>query len=294
MTNTIQQVVWQMEIDYIGHPYYVSGKAIRNALDQNGLPYEVHQHLSSSHGMFVPGAYGAFPTEHSQSGGRPSLGAALPGAEAYDDIFLHRDPSNTWLIDSQPRDALNTHAIRKHSGRLSIAPELIHDRPEDAATETRTTSWFVHAYLHSDTEDILPLDDSVLDGLQFGGLRNYGYGATRLKDTKLVDLDSIDYSRISESDEHLIEILTPFVLESEYPGTNDVQVPSWWMESREDLRLRTEKIISQGDEYELVTVDHGQVVEYSGDRPVETAKNALSRVGSHSRYGFGELRVKPL
>lgn len=35
-------------------------------------------------------------------------------------------------------------------------------------------------------------------------------------------------------------------------------------------------------------------VKYLGDRPVETAKNGLTRVGSHSRYGFGELRVKPL
>nr|WP_239647739.1 hypothetical protein [Natrinema altunense] len=46
--------------------------------------------------------------------------------------------------------------------------------------------------------------------------------------------------------------------------------------------------------FDLVTVDHGQVVKYLSDRPVETAKNGLTRVGSHSQYGFGELRVKPL
>lgn len=39
---------------------------------------------------------------------------------------------------------------------------------------------------------------------------------------------------------------------------------------------------------------HGQVVTYAGDQPVETAKNGLLRVGSHSRYGFEELRLKPL
>jgi hypothetical protein len=44
----------------------------------------------------------------------------------------------------------------------------------------------------------------------------------------------------------------------------------------------------------LETVDHGQVVKYLGDRPLETAKNGLTRVGSHSRYGFGELRLKPV
>ena len=44
----------------------------------------------------------------------------------------------------------------------------------------------------------------------------------------------------------------------------------------------------------LQAVDYGQVVTYDGDRPVETATNGLRRVGSHSRYGFGELRLKPL
>jgi hypothetical protein len=44
----------------------------------------------------------------------------------------------------------------------------------------------------------------------------------------------------------------------------------------------------------LETVDHGVVVGYDGDRPVETAKSGLTRVGSHSKYGFGELRVTPV
>jgi len=36
------------------------------------------------------------------------------------------------------------------------------------------------------------------------------------------------------------------------------------------------------------------VVGYDGDRPVETAISGLTRVGNHSKYGFGELRVKPV
>lgn len=65
-------------------------------------------------------------------------------------------------------------------------------------------------------------------------------------------------------------------------------------ENREDLRFREEKILEQREVFQLGTVDHGQVVKYLGDRPVETANYGLLRVGSHSRYGFGELRVKPL
>jgi hypothetical protein len=34
-----------------------------------------------------------------------------------------------------------------------------------------------------------------------------------------------------------------------------------------------------------------QVLVYKGDRPVETVKIGILRVGSHSKYGFGELRV---
>ncbi len=51
-------------------------------------------------------------------------------------------------------------------------------------------------------------------------------------------------------------------------------------------------MLKQREVYKLQTVDHRQVVAYEGDRPVETAKSGILRVGSHSKYGFGELRVK--
>ena len=80
----------------------------------------------------------------------------------------------------------------------------------------------------------------------------------------------------------------------EYPKAADQDVPWWWKESRRDLREREEKILEQREVYKLQTVDHGQVVKYEGDRPIETAKSGILRVGSHSKYGFGELRVKPV
>jgi hypothetical protein len=133
-----------------------------------------------------------------------------------------------------------------------------------------------------------------LEPLQFGGKRNYGYGEVELKDTQIVDLDGLDYSRLEDSNSHLVKLITPFVLTSEYPNTHDQPVPWWWAESRDDLRFRQEKILSQREVFRLKTVDHGQVVEYVGDRPIETARNGLTRIGSHSRFGFGELRVKPV
>ena len=289
----IQQVQWELEMDYIGHPYYVSGNAIMHALGQQ-LPHDVHRHLNASHGVFVPGQFGTFPEEYSQSGIRPYLGSGLPDVEAYDDLFLMRQASHSWLLESRPRDALNTHDIRVQSGHPALSHETIMGKPDDARKQQQTTKWYINAYLHTDRDDVLPLDESVLDGLQFGGKRNYGYGITGLKDTQIVDLEALDYSRLEDGEAFILELVTPFVLESEYPNAHDQDVPWWWKEDRRDLREREEKVLEQREVYKLQTVDHGQVVKYEGDRPVETAKSGILRVGSHSKYGFGELRVKPV
>jgi hypothetical protein len=167
-------------------------------------------------------------------------------------------------------------------------------RRTDQYKDRETTRWYVHAYLHADDPAVLPLGEATLSELQFGGKRNYGYGEVVLKDTQVVDLDALDYSRLKDADAHLIRLETPFVTESTYPGTNDVQVPWWWAETGGDLRFREEQLLVGGEVYRLQTVDHGQVVEYVGGRPVETARNGLLRVGSHSRAGFGELRIIPI
>lgn len=212
----------------------------------------------------------------------------------YDDLFLFRRPAHPWLLDSRARDALNTHDVRVQSNHPALAFETIMGRPEDARNQQQTTKWYVNAYLHADRNDILPLDESVLDGLQFGGKRNYGYGTTRLKDTQVVDLEGLDYSRLDDGEEFTLQLVTPFVLESEYPTASNHTVPWWWKEGRGDLRERVEKVWEQREEYTVQTVDHGQVVTYHGDKPVKTAKSGILRVGSHSKYGFGELRMMPV
>ena len=289
----IQQVHWELEMDYLGHPYYVSGNAIMHALGQQ-LPHDIHQQLNASHGVFVPGQFGTFPEEHSQSGIQPYLGSGLLDVKSYDDLFLMRQASQSLLLDSRPRDALNTHDVRVQSGHPALSHETIMGKPDSARKQQQTTRWYINAYLHADRDDILPIEERALEGLQFGGKRNYGYGITRLKDTQVVDLEALDYSRLEDGEAFILELVTPFVLESEYPNAHDHNVPWWWKEDRRDLREREEKVLEQREVYTLQTVDHGQVVAYEGDRPVETAKNGILRVGSHSKYGFGELRVKPV
>ncbi|MDG5777765.1 hypothetical protein VB773_19470 [Haloarculaceae archaeon H-GB2-1] len=46
-----------------------------------------------------------------------------------------------------------------------------------------------------------------------------------------------------------------------------------------------ERIHEGGDVCEVKTVDHGVVIGYDGDRPVERATSGLNRVGNHSKYG---------
>lgn len=46
--------------------------------------------------------------------------------------------------------------------------------------------------------------------------------------------------------------------------------------------------------YTLDTADLGQVRTYSGDDPLATTPTRLGMlIGTHSRFGFGELRVRP-
>lgn len=94
-------------------------------------------------------------------------------------------------------------------------------------------------------------------------------------------------------------VVTPFVLTTDHPGADDQSVP-WWGDTRGvhttragcGLRRRETRFVGGDAAYALETIDHGQVVAYAGADPMGTARNGILRVGSHSRFGFGELRVR--
>jgi hypothetical protein len=296
----IQQVLLELETDYLGHPYFVSGHALYNALARR-VDAATRQALHVSHGVFVPGEYGSYPDEHSQTGGVPYLGTGLRPVEAYDDLFLFRDPAQRWLSESRPRDAHNTHDPTLHGGRLGFSSQCRFGLPAESRNSKRSMTWFVHCYVHVAGEagkndarsDVLPLSDEVLDGLRVGGARNHGFGVTSLKDTQTVELESLDYSRLEDADAYRIEVVSPFVLSSEYPGADAQSVPWWWDAPSRGLRRRETRLVEGDTSHAVETVDHGQVVGYAGDDPVWTAMSGVLRVGTHSRFGFGEFRVRP-
>lgn len=296
--TTVQQVLYTLESDYMGHPYYITGNALYSALAPD-LDPQTRRALQVSNGVFLPGEHGEYPAGHSHSGGVPYLGTRLQPVEAYEDLFLFREPAQRWLSDTRPRDAHNTFDVRNHGGRLTVAPSKRFGRPPEARYSKRTVTWHVQCYLHGQagSADVVPLSDEELDGLRVGGARNYGLGELSLKETQTIELSALDYSRIEAAageDGLQLELVSPYALTSEYPDAHDQDVPWWWAtETESELRRRKEQIVKGDDVYTVEALDHGQVVTYAGDDPVQTAINGVLRVGTHSKFGFGEFRLRP-
>jgi hypothetical protein len=295
--TVIQQVLFELDGDYAGHPYFVTGHALYNAVARR-VDADVRRALHVSHGVFVPGEYGEYPERHSRAGYAGKLGLSLPDVAAYEDLFVFRDPAQRWLLDSRPRDAHNTHDLVSHGGRVAFTGSVQFARPVAMRAHTRTMSWYLHCYVHTDGDDtVLPLAEATLDGIRVGGARNYGFGELSVADTQLVDLDALDYSGVvGASDGYRVEVVSPYVLETASPHGDGQAVPWWWdvpSDVTGGLRRRASCLVDGGDTYPVELIDHGQVVEYAGDDPVGTAVNGVLRVGTHSRFGFGELRVRP-
>ncbi|WP_248516316.1 hypothetical protein [Salinarchaeum laminariae] len=290
--TVVQQVLFAVEATYLGNPYYVSGNALFNAVARR-VDESARRSLCVSHGVFVPGEWGDVPETHSRSSVSGKLGTSLPPVEAYEDLFVFRDAAQRWLKEERPRDAHNTLDVQRHGGRLAFASECHFGRPPEVRNSKRTVQWFLQCYVHAEEPGVVPLAEDVLDGIRVGGARNYGFGELAVQDTQVVDLDELDYSGLtgSAADEFVVELVTPYVLSSEYPGADDQSIPWWW--DADGVRRREERLVEGADVYELATVDHGQVVGYAGSDPVATARNGVTRVGTHSRFGFGELRVRP-
>jgi hypothetical protein len=290
--TVIQQVLFELDGPYLGHPYFVTGNALFNAVPRR-VDAATRRSLHVSHGVFVPGEYGEFPDGSSQDGYAGKLGQSLPDVEAYEDLFVFRDSAQRWLLSSRPRDAHNVVPVQSQTGRVTFALETWFGRPEGIRDRRRSVSWYVHCYVSSDVDGVLPVPEDVLDGLQVGGARNYGFGEVSVVETQLVDIDALDYAGMRGADGLQLELVTPYVLASEAPGADSQSVPWWWDVPSVGLRRRETRLVSGDESYSVETVDHGQVVEYVGDDVVGTAKNGVTRVGTHSRFGFGEFRLRP-
>jgi hypothetical protein len=297
----LQRVLFELASDYQGYPYFVTGNALYTALCRR-VATRVARQLRVSHGVFIPGTHGTFPRGHSQAGQyRRYLGKNLHPVETYSDLFLYRDSAQRWLYPGLARDAFNTHTPHAHGDREAYSPRHIVGRTPDRRASKHTTTWQVHCFLQADDADILPLASETLDGLAVGGARNYGLGRLNLVETDVVALETVDYGRLKAADEYTIELLTPYVLDSEFPGAESQSRPWWWGDpvvpgqgtAGHSLRRRETRLADDGELHTVRTVDHGQLIAYTGERPLETARNGLCRVGTHSKLGFGEFRLWP-
>lgn len=169
-----------------------------------------------------------------------SLGSSLPAVNAYEDLFLFRDPAHPWMIDSRPEAATNTHDLRIQSGLPTFTPTTTFGTARSDRRNRRSVRWYVHTYLHTPDSDMLPIDETQLSNLSVGGARNYGYGRLEYVDSQVVDLDDLDYSWLEDTDQFSIELIAPYITSSEYPGVPDKDVP-WWepMPKRFELVTRS-------------------------------------------------------
>lgn len=296
--TSIQQLLFEVTQPYLGHPYFVSGHALYNAIARR-VDSRTRRSLHASTGVFVPGEYGEYPEEHSENGYAGKLGKSLPPVERYEDLFLYRDPAQRWLLDSRARDVHNLHDLQTHGGRVTFAPRCHFGRPPENRNAKRSVQWFVHAYVHSNDDEVVPVDESVLDGIRVGGGRNYGLGELSLVDTRVVDLDDLDYGSIADagpSQKFQLELRSPYVLHTDHPAGDAQSIPWWWDvntgDSTQGVRRRTTRLVDGDDVYTVEVVDHGQVLGFAGDDPVQTAKNGIRRVGTHAKFGFGEFRLR--
>ncbi|WP_152423377.1 hypothetical protein [Haloterrigena salina] len=54
----------------------------------------------------------------------------------------------------------------------------------------------------------------------------------------------LDYSHLEDGEAFILELVTPFVLQSEYRKANNVDVPWWWsVDDEAQLRQQLEKVI---------------------------------------------------
>ncbi len=290
----IQEVLFELESDYFGHPYFVSGHALFTAIARR-LDGDAAELLCVSNGVFLPGEYGKVVGAGTGSGRSSFYATSLETVETYDDVFTFRDAAQRWLLDSRPRDAHNTLDVQSHGGRVTFAPTCRFGKPPADHYTKRTVTWHVHCYIHGNgAGGVVPVSESVLDGLRVGGGRNYGFGEMRLKDTQTFELESLDYSRLADAadGEFEIELMSPYALKSQHYGADDQSVP-WWWDAPHELRRREERLVVGDTVCAVETVDHGQRVRYVGTDPVATAMNGVRRVGTHAKFGFGEFRVRP-
>lgn len=111
------------------------------------------------------------------------------------------------------RDYLDSHDLHVHDGHPTMTHETTIARGENQRKQQ--TKWYVDVCLYADDPDTVPWGEDVLDCFQLGEKCNGGYSELVLEES-LVGNFSSNYPRLDNTDAWLIELVTPFVLESDY------------------------------------------------------------------------------
>jgi len=216
--TTIQQVLFELETDYMGHPYYLTGHALYTALARR-VDAQARRSLNVSTGVFVPGEYGAYRS-HIRTTGMEEAWHVAPTSGVVRGC-VRVSGCSAAVVAGLTATGCAQHARRPESWRPTGVCTEGSLRPAARASEQQADDALARPLLPArrwGDEDVLPLSVDVLDGLRVGGGRNYGFGELSLAETQVIDLDDLDYSRVREADNVQLELLSPYVLQSDSPG----------------------------------------------------------------------------
>ena len=289
--------VLRFESPYVGNPYYITGNGIYHAVASR-LTDAQRASISVSHGVFFNVASvevgGKRRTARDSEG---HLISTQAGASPISKIWTYED---FFLLRTQRLETLNLHGPwgeMFYEESLPVRPLRFDNsdqhrlrRPEEGGDEA-----IVWEYLNFYTHGCDDLDPNLFDGISLGGKRNKGFGATSLADSAEVRVDELDFLSLERSGNVDALLITPICLKSQFPGTEPCAFPSFAMQPKM-YRTRSE-FIKHGDQrYGLELIDHGQrfdlaPVVVARRNLVELAKEGIKRIGTHSKYGYGEFKL---
>lgn len=258
---------------YSGNPYYVTGNAIAHATRLTGqLTDEQKKRLSISHGIIKTFA----------------RNDNLDKPADYSEFF------KIWRTPRTSRSELIVPELRYyHPDRgapfILMSPTR-YEGKKDPDKEQNRRSTLISFYVIG-LEDT---DPNIFDGIAIGGRRNMGMGKTRLH--LHISTDTSQWTGFPENDKLGVELITPLCLRSTFPGCDETNFPNF-LEPHASGRFRTreEGITIHQKKVDLHLLDSGQAFAIKECLPrtelQKTINNGIERIGTHSKYGYGEYKV---
>jgi len=173
--TTIQQVLFELETDYMGHPYYLTGHALYTALARR-VDAQARRSLNVSTGVFVPWRVRGIPgVTFARRVWREAWHVAPTSGVVRGCVRV--SGCSAAVVAGLTATGCAQHARRPESWRPTGVCTEGSLRPAARASEQQADDALARPLLPArrwGDEDVLPLSVDVLDGLRVGGVETTG------------------------------------------------------------------------------------------------------------------------